>query len=97
MIVWYVSQMLLTRWITRDCQKKNWNCCSICNTFVVVDDVCKGVDNRFIGLNASFNVLKKRICKQGRNGEDKYKIEQLKMYPKQQIIICYMKNWNKKM
>lgn len=47
---------------------------------VIVNDCANGVENRFIGLSAPFNIIKQRIYKRGRNGEENYKIEQLKMY-----------------
>lgn len=47
---------------------------------VIVSNVDNDVDNRFISLAEPFKVIKNRIYKRCRNGEEKLKIEQLKMY-----------------
>ena len=47
---------------------------------VNINDVENKVETRFVCLSAPFDVIKQRIYKRGRNGEENYKIEQLQMY-----------------
>lgn len=47
---------------------------------VIVNNVWNKIENRVIGLNAPFDVIKTRNYKRGRNGEENYRIEQLQLY-----------------